>query len=446
MTNRQLHLGAFLRPATIHTGAWRYPGAFADANFNIRHYLRFAQTLERGKFDAIFLADHMAVLNMPIEALKRSATPASFEPLTLLSAIATVTERIGLIATASTTYDDPYHLARKFASLDHISGGRAGWNLVTTANPDAALNFSKEAHLAHGERYERAREFFEVVTGLWDSWANDAFIRDQASGVHFDPSKMRRLNHVGKEFKVRGPVNIARPVQGWPVIVQAGASDAGRQIAAETAEMVFTGGGPMADGQKFYANVKGRAKALGRGEDEILILPGAFVVVGDTMEEAREIRARLDGLVHYESAIASLSIALGVDASKFDPDGKLPAIPETEGGKSGRERAIGLAEREGLSVRQLAQRLGGYGGLAFVGTPQSIADQMQEWLESRACDGFNIMFSHLPAGLDAFVDKVVPELQRRGLFRREYAGTTLREHLGLRRPANRFFAEAEAAE
>jgi alkanesulfonate monooxygenase len=442
---RQFHFGAFLRPATIHTGSWRYPGAFADANFNIKHYVRFAQALEAAKFDAIFLADHMALLNMPVEALRRSATPASFEPLTLLSAIAAVTERIGLIATGSTTYDDPYHLARKFASLDHISGGRAGWNLVTTANPDAALNFSKEAHLAHGERYERAREFFEVVTGLWDCWADDAFIRDQASGIHFDPSRMRRLDHKGAEFQVRGPVNIARPVQGWPVIVQAGSSDAGRQIAAETAEMVFTGGGPLADGQAFYADVKARAAKLGRGPDDILILPGAFVVVGETVDEAKAIRAKLDSLVNYESAIASLSIALGVDASKFDPDGKLPPIPETEGGKSGRERAIRLAEREGLTVKQLAQRLGGYAGLAFVGTPSTIADEMEAWLEGYGCDGFNIMFSHLPVGLEDFCTKVVPELQRRGRFRTEYSGVTLREHLGLRRPANRFFPEVSAA-
>lgn len=443
---RQLKLGAFLRPATIHTGGWRYPGAFADANFNVAHYKRFARKLEDGKFDAIFLADHMALLNMPIEALRRSATPASFEPLTLLAALSAVTERIGLIATASTTYDDPYHVARKFASLDHLSAGRAGWNLVTTANPDAALNFSKPAHLAHGERYERAREFFQVVTGLWDCWADDAFIRDQASGIHFDPTRMRRLNHAGPEFQVRGPVNIARPVQGWPVIVQAGASEAGRQIAAETAEVVFTGGGPLPDGQAFYADVKRRLAPLGRAEEDLLIMPGAFVVVAETVAEARAKRAHLDSLVHLESAIASLSVALGTDASKFDLDGPLPPIPETEGGKSGRERAIRLAERENLTVRQLAQRLGGYAGLAFVGTPATIAEEMQEWLESRGADGFNIMFPYLPGGLDDFVDLVIPELQRRNLFRKDYTGTTLREHLGLKRPRNRFFDLAEAAQ
>ncbi len=441
---RQLRLGAFMRPVSIHTGAWRYPGAFADANFNIAHYKRFARKLEAGRFDAMFLADHMALLNMPIEALRRSATVASFEPLTLLAALSAVTEHLGLIATASTTYDDPYHVARKFASLDHISGGRAGWNLVTTANPDAALNFSREAHLEHGERYRRGREFYDVVTGLWDCFADDAFIRDVASGIYFDPERLHRLDHKGEEFQVRGPVNIARPVQGWPVIVQAGSSEAGRQIAAETAEMVFTGQPTLADGQAFYADVKGRMAAVGRDPDNMKILPGAFVVVGDTVAEAQARRMHLDSLVHYESAIGSLSSALGTDASKFDPDGRLPPIPETNSSKSGRERVIRLAEREGLTVRQLAQRVGGYAGLAFVGTPATIADEMQAWLEGGGCDGFNIMFPWLPGGLDDFVERVIPELQGRGLFRREYEGRTLRENLGLPRPESRFFPQAPA--
>jgi alkanesulfonate monooxygenase len=392
------------------------------------------------------MADHLALLNMPVEALKRSHTVSSFDPLTLLPALAAVTERIGLIATASTTYNEPYHIARKFASLDHISGGRAGWNLVTTANPDAALNFGQDDHMAHGERYKRAREFYDVVTGLWDGWADDALVRDVDSGIFFDPDRVRPLNHKGEEFSVRGPLNVARPVQGWPVIVQAGASEAGRQIAAETAEMVFAAGGPLADAQAFYADVKARAAAIGRNPDHIKILPGALVVVGDTVAEAREKRALLDSLVHEASAIASLSIALGTDASRFDPDGPLPDIPETNHSKSGRERAIAIARRENLTVRQLAQRLGGYGGLALVGTPATIADEMETWLHQRGCDGFNIMFPWLPGGLDDFVDQVVPELQRRGLFRRDYAGTTLRDHLGLPRPENRFFPQRAAAE
>jgi len=438
---KQLRLGAFMRPVSIHTGAWRYPGAWPDANFNFARIRQLAQTLERGRFDAFFMADHLAVLNMPIEALQRSHTVTSFEPFTLLSALAQHTQHIGLVATASTTFDEPFHIARRFASLDHLSEGRAGWNIVTTSNPDAALNFGREDHMEHDERYARAREFYDVVTGLWDSWADDAFERDVESGRFFDPARMHVLNHKGKYLSVRGPLHIARPVQGWPVIVQAGASEPGRQLAAETAEVVFSAPGTLENARRFYADVKGRMQKIGRERDHLKILPGAFVVVGDTVEEARAIRARLDSLVHYDSAIASLSIALGHDASGFDPDAPLPEVPETNASQSGRERVIDLARRENLTVRQLAQRLGGYGGLAFVGTPQSIADEMQEWLEAEGCDGFNVMFPWLPGGLDAFVDKVVPELQRRGIFRREYEGRTLRENLGLPRPANRFFAQ-----
>jgi FMN-dependent oxidoreductase (nitrilotriacetate monooxygenase family) len=438
--SRQLRLGAFMRPTTIHTGAWRYPGAYPDANFNFGHLKRFVQTLERGCFDAFFMADHLAVLNMPLDALKHSHTVTSFEPLTLLPALAAVTERIGLVATASTTFDAPYHVARRFASLDHISGGRAGWNVVTTSNPDAALNFGLDEHMEHDERYRRAREFFDVVTGLWDSWADDAFIRDRESGTYFDPDKLHVLNHKGDYFSVRGPLNIARPVQGWPVIVQAGSSEAGRQIAAETAEAVFTAQTRLEDGKRFYSDVKGRMEKLGRARDHMKILPAAFVVVGDTLDEAQEIRARLDTFVHYESGIASLSIALGHDVSGLDPDGPLPEIPETNASRTSRQRVVEWAQRDGLTIRQLAQRIGGYSGLEMVGTPATIADQMEQWLVEEGSDGFNVMFSHLPAGLDDFVDKVIPELQRRGIFRREYEGRTLRENLGLPRPENRFFA------
>ncbi|WP_398470832.1 LLM class flavin-dependent oxidoreductase [Tardiphaga sp.] len=440
MAKRQLKLGAFMRPVSIHTGAWRYPGAVPDANFNFPLLKQMIRKLEAGKFDAFFMADHLAVLNMPVEALKRSHTVTSFEPFTLLSALAAVTEHIGLVATGSTTFDAPYHVARRFASLDHISEGRAGWNIVTTSNPDAALNFGLDDHMEHAERYKRAREFYDVVTGLWDSFADDAFPRDAESGIYMDPTRMHVLDHKGAYLKVRGPLNIARPVQGWPVIVQAGASEDGRQLAAETAEAVFTGGGPIADAQKLYADIKGRMAKLGRDPDHLKILPGAFVVIGDSIEEAKEKRALLDSKVHYANAIASLSINLGTDASGFDPDAPLPEdIPDTNASKSGRERVIALARRENLTVRQLAQRLGGYAGSAFVGTPQTIADQMQEWLETEASDGFNIMFPYLPEGLNEFVNRVVPELQRRGIFRTEYEGRTLRENLGLPRPENRFF-------
>ena len=437
--SRQMKLGAFMRPTTIHTGAWRYPGAYKDANFNLSHLTHFAQRLEDAKFDAFFMADHLAVLNMPVEALKRSHTVTSFDPLTLLPALAVQTKRLGLIATASTTFEPAYMIARRFASLDHISGGRAGWNIVTTSNPDAALNFGLDDQMEHDERYARAREYYEVVTGLWDSFADDAFVRDVDSGVFFNPERMHVLNHKGRYLSVRGPLNIARPVQGWPVIVQAGASEAGRQLAAETAEMVFAAGGRLTDDQAFYRDVKSRAEQAGRDPEGLKILPGAFVVVGDSDDEAREKRFKLDSLVHYESAIASLSIALGVDASKFDPDAPLPEIPETNQSQSGRARAVGLAKREGLTVRQLAQRLGGYAGLAFVGAVRTVADQMEQWFVERGCDGFNIMFPYVPEGLEDFVTKVVPELQKRGLFRREYEGPTLRDNLGLKRPPNRFF-------
>ena len=436
---RQLHLGAFMRPVAIHTGAWRYPGAWPDANFNFAHLLHLARRLEEAKFDAFFMADHLAVLDMPVDALKRSHTVTSFEPFTLLSALAGATERIGLVATASTTFDEPYHIARRFASLDHLSGGRAGWNIVTTANPDAALNFGQDTQMEHDARYDRAREFYDVVTGLWDSFADDAFLRDAESGIYFDPARMHVLNHHGPHLNVRGPLNIARPVQGWPVIVQAGASEAGRQLAAETAEVVFGASPNLEAGKSFYRDVKGRMEALGRDPDHLKILPAAFLVVADSIEEAQEERRRLDSLVHYDSGIASLNGMLGHDVSGYDPDGPLPEIPETNASRSARERMVELARRENLTIRQLAQRAGSYAGLAFVGTPRSVADEMEQWLVERGSDGFNVMFSWLPGGLEAVVRKLVPELQRRGIFRRDYAGQTLREHLGLPRPGNRFF-------
>ena len=440
---RMIRLGAFMRPVSIHTAWWRYPGAYPDANFNLKHIVSFARKLEAGRFDAFFMADHLAVLNMPMAALKRSATVTSFDPMALLPALAVTTERLGLIATGSTTFDAPYHVARRFASLDHISEGRAGWNIVTTSNPDSALNFGLDDHMAHDARYRRAREFYDVVTGLWDSWADDAFVRDVENGVYFDPERMRVLDHKGEYFKVRGPLNVARPVQGWPLIVQAGASDAGRQLAAETAEMVFSPGGPLAECQAYYADVKARAVAAGRDPEHVRILPGCLVVVGDTVEAAKAKRAHLDSLVHPDSGMASLSIALGTDASKFDLDGPLPDIPETNASQSGRQRVIDRARAENLTVRQLAQRAGSYGGLALVGTAKTIADQMEEYFHGRGCDGFNIMFPWVPGGLDEFVDQVVPELQRRGVFRREYEGKTLRENLGLPRPPNRFFPDTK---
>jgi FMN-dependent oxidoreductase (nitrilotriacetate monooxygenase family) len=436
---RQLHLGAFMRPVSIHTGAWRYQDAVRDANFNFPLLRRLAQRLEAACFDAFFMADHLGVLNMPVDALKRSHTVTSFEPFTLLSALAGATERIGLVATASTTFDEPFHVARRFASLDHLSGGRAGWNIVTTANPDSARNFGYDEQPEHAARYERAREFYEVVTGLWDSFADDAFVRDAENGIYFDPERLHVLDHRGPHFRVRGPLNIARPPQGWPVIVQAGASEPGRQLAAETAEVVFAAEATLDGARSFYADVKGRMPALGRDPEHLAILPAAFVVLGDSVAEAEEKRRRLDGLVHYDSGIHSLSGMLGFDVSGFDPDGPLPPIPDTNASKSARERMIALAREGNLSIRQLAAKAGSYGGLAFVGTPRTVADEMERWLHERGCDGFNIMFSHAPGGVEDVTDRLVPELQRRKLFRTAYEGATLREHLNLPRPANRFF-------
>jgi len=437
--SKQLHLGAFMRPVGIHTGWWRYPGAYPDANFNLQHLIRFIQKLEAGRFDAFFMADHLALLNMNIAALRRSATVTSFEPLTLLSALAMVTDRIGLVATASTTFDAPYHIARRFASLDHISQGRAGWNIVTTSNPEAALNFGLDEHMDHDERYRRAREYYDVVTGLWDSFADDAWLRDQQSGIFFDPDKLHTLDHKGPYLSVRGPLNIARPVQGRPVIVQAGASDAGRQLAAETAEMIFAPARNIEDGRALYADIHRRMRAIGRADDTLKILPAALVVIGATQDEAERKLKLLDSLVHPDSSLPNLSMRLGVDASAFDLDGPLPNLPPSNQSQSAQEALVKVARERNMTVRQLAEFVGGYGGLKFVGTPQRIADSMQEWLETDASDGFNVMFHTVPEGLDDVVDLLVPELTRRGIFRTAYTGTTLRDHLGLPRPKNRFF-------
>lgn len=441
MPDKHLHLTAFMRPVSLHSGAWRYPGSYPDANFNLTHLKSFIQKLESAKFDAFFMADHLAVLNMPIEALRRSHTVTSFEPFTLLSALSVVTEKIGLAATASTTYDEPFHIARRFASLDHLSNGRAAWNIVTTANPETAKNFGQDEHLQHGDRYKRAREFYDVVTGLWDSFADDAFVRDRESGIFFDPGKMHVLDHEGDELKVRGPLNVARPVQGWPVIVQAGQSEPGRQLAAETAEVVFCSPKNLEGGKELYRDIKGRAEAAGRKKEHLKLLPAALVIVGDTVEEAQAKRLELDALAHYESGIATLSIVLGTDASGFDPDGPLPTeLPETNASHTARAGVVKLAEEEKLTVRQLAQRLGGYSGLAFVGTPQTIADEMEVWLREEGSDGFTVVFPFLPQGLDDVTTRLVPELQRRDIFRQDYTGSTLREHLGLPRPENQFFS------
>ncbi len=441
MPSPQLHLGAFMRPVGIHTAWWRYPGGWKDANFSWPKLRQLAQTLERGKFDAFFMADHLAVLNMPEAALKRSATATSFDPMTLLPALAAVTERIGLVATGSTTFEQPWLVARRFASLDHLSEGRAGWNVVTTSNPDSARNFGLDEHMEHDERYRRAREFIHVVTGLWDGWADDAFVMDRESGVFFRPERMHVLNHEGEFLRVRGPLNVARPVQGWPVIVQAGASEAGRQLAAETAEVVFASARTIEEGRAFRQDLHARMARLGREPDALKVLPGALVTVAPTRAEALERQERLDALVHEDSGIPNLSMRLGVDASALDPDAPLPELPPTNASQSGQRALVERSRREGLTVRELARIVGRYGGLQMVGSATDVADEMEAWLREGASDGFNVMFPFVPQGLDDVVDLLVPELQRRGIFRREYEGSTLREHLGLQRPPNRFFPE-----
>ncbi|MBL1200890.1 MAG: LLM class flavin-dependent oxidoreductase [Nostoc sp. ZfuVER08] len=440
---KQLKLGAFLPGSGHHVAAWRHPNAQADGGLNFQHYKQLAQTAERGKFDMLFLADGLAVWDrgQGREAFSRSGQfSVHFEPLTLLSALSVVTEHIGLVATASTTYDEPFHLARKFASLDYLSGGRAGWNVVTSSAEAAAKNFSREEHLEHSLRYERAREFLEVASKLWDSWQDDAFLHDKESGIYFDPDKLHVPNHKGKYFSVRGPLNVARPIQGYPVIVQAGSSEAGQDLAAQTAEAIFTAQQTLAEAQAFYSSVKGRLSKYGRSPEHLKIMPGVFPVIGRTEEEAKQKYQELQDLIHPSVGLGLLSgLVGGHDLSKYPLDGPLPDLPDTNAGKSRLQLITDLARRENLTIRQLYLWIAGARGhRTILGTPEQIADQLEDWFINDGADGFNIMPPWLPGGLDEFVDLVIPELQRRGLFRTEYEGRTLRENLGLPRPVNQF--------
>ncbi len=433
----RMRLGAFLYPGGHHVAAWRHPSAQADAGVNAAHYRRIARTAEAAKFDLIFLADGVSVRGDDLDALSRTAIRyvGQFEPLTLLSHLSAVTERIGLVATASTTYNEPFHVARKFASLDHLSGGRAGWNLVTSADPREAWNFSRESHLAHANRYARAEEFVDVVRGLWDSYEDDAFVRDSESGRFFDPDKLHLLAHEGAHFSVRGPLNVPRPPQGHPVVVQAGSSEAGKALAARTAEVIFTAQDSLEDAVAFYADVKGRMGRYGRDPDHLKIMPGAFPVVGRTQAEAQDRFAALQELIHPVVGRSLLEQLTGADLSGLPDDAPVPELPETDGGKSRQDLFVRLARREGLTIRELYLRAAGARGhWVVVGTPERIADALQERFEAQGADGFNIMPPTLPGGLDDFAALVIPELQRRGLFRRDYEAGTLREHLGLPRP------------
>ncbi|MBR1221692.1 NtaA/DmoA family FMN-dependent monooxygenase [Bradyrhizobium sp. U87765 SZCCT0131] len=317
---------------------------------------------------------------MPRNAIMRSGTVTSFDPMIMLPAIASCTTNIGLIATATTSYEQPYLVARRFASLDHLSGGRAGWNIVTTVNPEAALNFGLDMALSHDDRYEQAQEFFKIVTGLWDGWADDALVMDKESGVFFNPDKVRALEHKGKYFSVKGPLNVARPVQGWPVVALAGASESARQMAAETADLVFGNARSLETGRAFYKDVKNRAIAAGRNPDHVKILPANQVYVGETRKDALRKKRYMDDLVHVDSNIPNLSIRLGVDVSRYDPDKPLPDLPKTEQGQGNQREWLALARREGLTMRELAKRAAESGTGEMVGSPREIADQMEEWL------------------------------------------------------------------
>ncbi|HBP6730599.1 TPA: LLM class flavin-dependent oxidoreductase [Pseudomonas aeruginosa] len=435
---RNLSLGAFLMATGHHVSAWRHPEVPADGGLDFRLYKCLAQVAEAAKFDAVFVADSVAAPTSEIAS--RMARSDHFEPLTLLSALAAVTERIGLIGTVTTSYNEPYHVARKFASLDHISEGRAGWNLVTSDAAAEALNFNRQEHFGHAERYARAREFHEVVTGLWDSWEDDAFTRDKISGQYYDPAKLHVLNHEGEHFRVQGPLNVARSPQGRPVIVQAGSSETGRELAAQTAEVVFTAQTSLAAARDFYNDLKGRLPRFGRSADDLRIMPGVFVVVGQSQTEAQEKFEEFQELVEPRVGVALLSRMLGnFDLSAYPLDGPLPELPLTDSGQRSRQLLLTeLAGRENLTLAQLGRRIaGGRGHYSLIGTPTQIADELQAWFEGGAADGFNVLVPHLPGGLEDVANHVVPELQRRGLFRREYSGSTLRDHLGLTRPANR---------
>ncbi|HEY8578888.1 MAG TPA: LLM class flavin-dependent oxidoreductase [Beijerinckiaceae bacterium] len=434
----RLRLGAFFNPTGHHVAGWRHARAQADAGVNFQHYAEIARTAERGKFDMLFLADNLSVREASREALSRSAQYiANMEPVTLISALAAVTSRIGVVATASTSYNEPFHVARKFASIDHISGGRAGWNLVTSALRADAWNFSRDEHYEHGVRYARAAEFAEVVLGLWDSWAEDAFIRDKESGVFLDPDKVRRLDHKGPWFAVRGPLNVPRSPQGRPVIVQAGGSADMVAVAARFAEVIFCAPLDMQQGRDLYATLKGALAQHGRSADDQKIMPGLSCIIGDTEKEAREKQAELDALTHPEVAREILSTVLsGVDLSGYDFDAPMPQLAPPQGGSLGIfKHVMELARTRRLTLGETARMVAGARGKFVVcGTASQIADVMQDWFRSYACDGFNIMPPYLPGSLEEFVDKVIPELLTRGLFRTEYEGRTLRENLGLRTP------------
>ncbi|MGD0106709.1 MAG: LLM class flavin-dependent oxidoreductase [Rhodopila sp.] len=435
---RQLNLNLFIYPGGHHEAAWRFRDSQPERVLDITFYQDLARRAEAAKLDAVFFADGPALADNI-----RYASRFRLEPLTWLSAIAAATTRIGLIGTASTTYTEPYNLARQFASLDHLSGGRAGWNIVTTSAANAAQNFGLPAHPVHADRYDRAREYLDVVTRLWDSWEDDALVIDKASGIFADTDKIHPIEHVGRHFKVAGPLNTPRTPQGRPVYVQAGASDDGRAFAARYAEAIFTAHQTLANAQEFYGDIKRQAAGFGRNPDHIKILPGISPFIGGTEAEAKRLEQEFNDLIQPEYSLGQLQRMIGLDLSRHDLDAPFPrhlVRTDSELGVASRFQVVlDIVDREKPTIRQLTQRLaGGRGHQVVAGTPEQIADAMQTWFENGAADGFNVMPPHLPGGFDVFAAEVVPILRRRGLFREDYTGTTLRDHFGLPRPESRY--------
>jgi len=421
-----------------HLGGWRHPDAFDNSVMNLPAFIEMVQIAERGTLDAVFLADGNGVRDMDRPALFAanfpSARPAMFEPTTLLSAAAMATQRIGLVATATSTFDEPWMVARRFSSMDHISGGRAGWNLVTASNAGDAQNFGRDEHLGREDRYARAEEFYEVVAKLWDSWAGDAFPQDKASGQYLDPTRVRSIDHQGRHFRVKGPLSLPPTPQGRPVVFMAGQSIPGMELAARYADAMFGAGSTKADCVAAYADIKGRMAKHGRAPEQMKILPGVSVYVGPAAADAERLYEELQGLISPALGVHYLSKQLAHDLGGMDLDGPLPdgIAAETVGGSSLRRYIIDMARREGLTIRQTYERvLPAIGGPVFKGDKMQVADEMEDWFRSKAADGFTIMAPTQPRGLSDFVDLVVPELRRRGLFRTEYRASTLRGHLGL---------------
>jgi len=430
---RQLRLGLFVQALGHHIGGWRAEGATGSPT-DIDWFTWIAKKAEEGKFDMFFVGDGLAT-----SFHKLPSTMSRLEPLTLLAALAVNTRHIGLAATASTTFDQPFHLARALSSIDHISHGRVAWNVVTSFSTDAARNFSREDLPTHAERYEIAREFLEVSFKLWGGWEPDAIVRNKQTGQYAIDERIHAANYKGKHFSVQGPLNISRSPQGRPVIIEAGSSAAGQKLAAETAEVVFTAAATLEEGQTFYRSQKQHVANAGRDPANLLILPGVMPIIGRTKAEAQETWQQLNQLVDIDNGIEQLSARFGFDLKDYPLDGPVPEVGATEGGQSRVKLLTDLAARDNLTLRELAAiAAGSRGHRVIVGTASEIADDFQLWLEQEGADGFNIMPAVLPNQLELFVELVIPELQRRGLFREEYQFSTLRENLGLPAPEVNF--------